>query len=178
MSSGVGEKVGRAAVYAIYNVGLSVPVGLVRTVIALCFIAKHHFNSAMYEEANNAREQGRQGENLTAQKRTRQSKGFRKKVWNKGEELLTRGSNFLEGKVEKWGTIGIKTMEETQARAWNDELIRGVAEIFFIGGPIYTYRDYTSKPKVSLLGIGELAKKWQADSELDDLVNTALKWVS
>ena len=81
--------VGKVAAYTVYNVGAAFITGLVRTIIAIAYIAKHAIFARAYEaaaskESVQIRNQNldnkveRNKENNRAERTTKNSKGFKK----------------------------------------------------------------------------------------------------
>ena len=153
--------------YVAYNLGLSIPVGLLRIAVSATFIAKHAIYAKAYDEAANA-EQKKIDDTASARtdkvvtgdvKRTQENRTAAKKGWWRGK--ATQVKNAVAGGVHhgvaavkevgddidraevKIQAAVIKAKEETQMEMWKSELWRGLRELIpIIGSGYNTLQDY------------------------------------
>lgn len=153
--------------YAAYNLGLCIPVGLMRIALSVAYIAKHAIYAKAYEEAAKAEKQKIDQQGLEREQqvqkndsaRTRENQAAAKKGWLQGK--ITKAKNGVKSTVEhgvaavkglgddidraevKMQTAVIKAKEETQMEMWQTELWRGLRELIpIIGSGYNTAQDY------------------------------------
>jgi len=189
------QDLGRIAAYTVYNAGGSVLVGLVRTVVAVAYMAKHWFYKNQYQLAANAQRESsaeeyvdghvrREGQNREARWKTRNATGL-KKFTAKAKEWKTRAGNAVAGlrdevvyevrdTLQGLRDAAVNNLEQAQFDSWKAEAVRGLTELFWIGAPYQTYQDNFAGRKVSIFGLSELRKKIEAENAFDEVVHNLI----
>ncbi len=187
---------GKVVAYTVYNLGVCIVVGLVRTMIAVAYIARHAFVAHTYAEAqkqqSNKAKEALVGKQVAsnravkeAEKATENAAGLNKAgAWLK--EKATQAQHSVVGVIDDIEYQASKVAQgvrvtvvqgtcETRQEAWYGELVRGLSEMLIVGAPYYTYQDNFSKDhQVSIFGLQELAKLIQDEANADDVMKQVL----
>lgn len=191
------ECIGRTVAYAVYNIGGTILIGLVRTIVAIAYLAKHVFYSAKihaakkvltqeikHEHAENASK--RKQKNLQADKKAQNSPtnvvmGMGQKVASGVTQVKNKiaqgiddlGTDMAESAVELGAEAAIK-MEKEKSKKWKEVAKRGIGELFLVGGWYYAYQDNFGDKKVSVFGLEELVKLIKKEEESDKVYQSVL----
>lgn len=143
---------GRAAAYAVYNLGVGIIVGIARTIVSTYYLAKQYFYQEAYVNASS-------NQRLSSNRFVR---------------------FFQELSQEVEGTV-VESFQGAKIKHWKGELIRGLIEMIPIFGSAYfTYKDNQTVHrslrkdtyKASTYGIKELSQlienEYQADTAIRD----------
>lgn len=187
---------GKVAAYAVYNIGVGIAVGLVRTIIAVAYIAKHAFYAKAYDDAQRSQTSAHRDERVETQAaRRREIRQAERDTWQatglgKLTAVVKEGATKLKHKVgevvddvKSEASEAIRGAEsatvhatlEARQEMWYGQLVRGLSEIVYIGAPYYTYQDNFSKDhKASVYGLQELADLMEKENEMDEMIQSLL----
>jgi hypothetical protein len=186
--------IGKVVAYTVYNLGIGIIVGLIRTIIAVAYVAKHAFYAKAYEKVYNKDKNARNDQLAQSQterdqkvqkaeQETKKATGV-KKVKAKAAEFANKAEQAVGGAIEEiaysvdqgakeMAHDVLQNMEKTKQEAWYGELFRGVTELLLVGAPYHTYQDNFSKDhKVSIFGFEELQKLIQDEHDSDKIMQT------
>ncbi len=186
----------RAASYTVYNLGVTILIGLIRTIVAIAYIAKHAFYATAYDQAIQVQAQSRQNQfaqnqekrdqNLErAKQATKNSTDVGELLMNFGGQVLTAAGNAagqvfdnavydVKELLENASNESVQAAQKTRQELWYGELRRGLAELFVVGAPYYTYRDNFSERTVSVFGLKELAEHIQFEQTTDLMIQSLI----
>lgn len=187
------ENLGKVVAYTVYNLGVTIIVGLVRTLIAIAYIAMHiiyaNAYAAAYKKEANARfdhhvdkQVARDRENRKAEQETRLAKGLLDTAKAKAHEVKTKLGNKMGELKDEIKYEANETFLEAQnefsqksefvrQEEWYGQLVRGLSEMVYIGAPYYTYQDNFSKDhKASVYGFQELKALLRNERDFDRMV--------
>src|ERR1700733_4607303 len=175
-SSAIG-KTGTVCAYTIYNLGVGIIIGLVRTIIAIAYVAKHAFYAKLYEQASQQAKTVRHNKNFEKQQNREQAvanaankvegaEGPKKvEAWIGGKlAQVSHGVGAVKDKIvldvkdaiQEVQVTAVEAFEDTRKEAGYGQLARGLSEIVYVGAPYYTYQDNFYEHQVALFGYREL----------------------
>lgn len=169
MSSACSD-IGKVALYTTYNLGLCIPIGILRTSLAAFYLVKHCLNATNYKLAYRIRNQDqgkavekKQSDATEDKERSVDYYSYIKEAEARAIKVL----NFASNQLEELDAVQLYKEERRINAIWQGELIRGISEIIWIGAPIWTGADFLGTKNVGIFSLEQLQEALNAEKAFD-----------